>query len=233
MAELAGVYDTTPAPRTPGDVISRPGQPRSGTTGPQARGKRPAASIIDDIPAVVRVAFDEAEHHDPEHRRPWVALVDGNATRTQAIQTEATRRQVQVSIVVDFIHVLEYLWKAAWSFFDPGDPDAQTWIADQATKILEGEATTVAAGIRRRATRFGYSASERKGADHTATHLTRKRPYPDYHTALSKHSAGTRWCSGWWHGVMTGGLVSAGWVYRGLPGQAGAGSGGIHGRPTI
>ena len=48
-----------------------------------------------------------------------------------------------------------------------------------------------------------------------------------------KHSAGTRWCSGWWHGVMTGGLVSAGWVYRGLPGQAGAGSGGIHGRPTI
>ncbi|MBV8540460.1 MAG: NACHT domain-containing protein, partial [Pseudonocardiales bacterium] len=51
-------------------------------------------------------------------------------------------------------------------------------------------------------------------------------------TSKRKHSAGTRWCSGWWHGVMTGGLVSAGWVYRGLPGQAGAGSGGIHGRPT-
>ena len=26
-------------------------------------------------------------------------------------------------------HVLEYVWKAAWSFFEPGDPDAETWVA--------------------------------------------------------------------------------------------------------
>jgi hypothetical protein len=36
MAELAGVYDATPEPRTPSDVISRPGQPRTGKTGPRA-----------------------------------------------------------------------------------------------------------------------------------------------------------------------------------------------------
>jgi hypothetical protein len=43
----------------------------------------------------------------------------------------------------------------------------------------------VAAGIRRRATHFGYSPSERKGADHAATYLTRKKPHPDYQTALT------------------------------------------------
>ncbi|MGH3799976.1 MAG: ISKra4 family transposase, partial [Pseudonocardiaceae bacterium] len=87
--------------------------------------------------------------------------------------------------VLDFIHVLEYLWKAAWSFFYPGDPDAETWVADQATKILQGKAATVAAGIRRRATRFGYSPSEPTGADHAATYLTNKNPYLDYQTTLA------------------------------------------------
>ncbi|MGH3903936.1 MAG: ISKra4 family transposase [Pseudonocardiaceae bacterium] len=185
MAELAGVYDATPHPRAPGDVISRPGQPRTPTPGPHARGKWLTASITDDIPAVIAAAFDEAERRDPDHRRPWVALVDGNTTQIDAIGAEATRRQVNVTIVLDFIHVLEYLWKAAWSFFYPGDPDAEAWVADQATKILEGNPATVAAGIRRRATRFGYSPSERNGADQAATYLTNKKPYLDYQAALA------------------------------------------------
>ncbi len=28
---------------------------------------------------------------------------------------------VKATIVMDFIHVLEYLWKAAWCFFDKSD----------------------------------------------------------------------------------------------------------------
>ena len=43
----------------------------------------------------------------------------------------------------------------------------------------------MAAGIRRRATRFGYSPSERKGADQAATYLTNKKSYLDYQTALA------------------------------------------------
>ncbi|MCA1682323.1 MAG: ISKra4 family transposase, partial [Actinobacteria bacterium] len=185
MAELAGVYDATPAPRAPGDVISRPGHPRTATPGPHARGKWLTASVTEDIPAVIAAAFDEAERRDPDHRRPWIALVDGNSAQIDAIEAEAARRQVSVTIVLDFIHVLEYLWKAAWSFFYPGDPDAEAWVAEQATKILDGKAATVAAGIRRRATRFGYSPSERHGADHAATYLTNKNPYLNYPSALA------------------------------------------------
>jgi hypothetical protein len=61
-----------------------------------------------------------------------------------------------VHILLDFIHVLEYLWKAAWSLFYTGDTAAETWVAEQAIKILEGKAGQLAAGIRRRATRLGY-----------------------------------------------------------------------------
>lgn len=100
-------------------------------------------------------------------------------------QAEANRRGITVHIVVDFVHVVEYLWKAAWSFFYTGDPAAETWVAEQSHAILEGKAAQVAAGIRRRATRFGYSATERAGADTCAGYLTAKKPYLAYHTALA------------------------------------------------
>ena len=199
MAELACVYDAVPVPRTPEDVISTPAQKRRKKKAqaarpkgrqkprePQARGKWLTASVTGDIPAVIAAAFDEAERRDPQHKREWVVLVDGNSTQIEAVIAEAAARGVTVTIVIDFIHVLEYLWKAAWSFFDKGEPAAEEWVADQARKILRGKARQVAAGIRRRATAYGYSPAERAGADECARYLENKQDYLDYATALAK-----------------------------------------------
>ena len=170
MAELACVYDAVPVPRAPEDVISTPAQKRRKKKAqagkpkgkakprePQARGKWLTASVTDDIPAVIAAAFDEAERRDPARQREWVVLIDGNNAQIEAVIAEAARRGVTVTIIIDFIHVLEYCWKAAWSFFDKGEPAAEEWVADQARKILHGNARQVAAGIRRRATTYGYA----------------------------------------------------------------------------
>ena len=187
MAELAAVYDAAPAPRTAADIIRLPGHDgQARKPGPAAAGKWLTASVTDDIAAVIAAGFSEAERRDPGHRRTWIALVDGNTTQIEAITAEAKRRHVTVHIVCDFIHVLEYLWKAAWSFFCPGDPDAEEWVGAQAAKILDGKAAQVAAGIRRRATTFGYAGAEREGADACAGYLTAKKPCLDYATALER-----------------------------------------------
>jgi hypothetical protein len=186
MAELAAVHDTIPVPRTAADIIRLPGSdspPRN--PGPRAAGKWLTASVTDDIRAVIAAGFDEAARRDPGQNRTWVALVDGNNAQIEAIAAEAARRSVTVPILIDFVHVLEYLWKAAWSFFDTGDPAAEEWAAAQATKILDGKAAQVAAGIRRRATTFSYSPAERAGADECARYLTAKAPGLDYATALA------------------------------------------------
>ena len=188
MAELAVVYDTKPVVRTASDIICRKGAGGDrcgGRRGPKATGKWLTSSLTCDIAGVIAAGFEEAERRDPRHERTWVALVDGNRTQIEAIQAEAAARGVTVHIVVDFVHVLEYVWKAAWSFFDTGDPDAEAWVASQATKILEGKAAQVAAGIRRRASTYGYSAAERAGADTCAGYLTAKKPWLDYATALA------------------------------------------------
>ena len=199
MAELACVYDAAPVPRTPEDVISTPAQKRRKKKAqarmpkqkgkprePQARGKWLTASVTDGIPAVIAVAFDEAERRDPRHKREWVVLIDGNSTQIEAVTAEAASRGVTVTIVIDFIHVLEYCWQAAWSFFGKGEPAAEEWVADQARKILHGKARQVAAGIRRRATTYGYSPAERASAGQCARYLENKENFLDYATALAR-----------------------------------------------
>jgi len=96
--------------------------------------------VDEDAATVVSRVFDEAERCDPGHRRTWAALVDGNDHQIERIQAEAHARQVDVTVVVDFVHVLEYLWKAAWCFFDEGDPDAERWVRDLALAVLKGHA---------------------------------------------------------------------------------------------
>ena len=186
MAEVGAVYDATPVPRLVCDVIAHTLEDRAErTAGPVATGKWLTASVEDTCAQVIAAVFAEAERRDPEHRRTWLMLGDGSKYQLDLIHAEAKRRKVTVHIVCDFVHVLEYLWKAAWCFHPHGDPAAERWVAGQARKILQGQAGTVAAAIRRKATYAQLSEQRRKGADTCAGYLTAKKPYLRYGKALA------------------------------------------------
>ena len=46
---------------------------------------------------------------DPEGRRRRVVLVDGQPQQLRAIQAAAARHGVEITLVCDFIHTMEYL----------------------------------------------------------------------------------------------------------------------------
>jgi hypothetical protein len=183
MAELAVVYDCQPVPRTPADIFARDGDNKP--EAPIARAKWCTASVTADVGAVIEVAFDEAERRDPEHLRPWVGLVDGNNHQIKVLRAEARRRGVKITILVDVVHVLEYLWGAAWCFFDEGDPEAEAWVKEKALAVLDGRAGVVAGAIGRKATMLDLAATARRKADECARYLKNKAPYLDYPTALA------------------------------------------------
>jgi hypothetical protein len=182
IAEVGAVYEITPAPRTPQDVLAPSSEKL--LPAPKAKHKWLCASVVQDAATVVADIFDEAERRDPDHERTWVALVDGNNHQIDRIKAEARKRKVKVKIVVDVVHVLEYLWGAAWCFFDEGDPAAETWVHEKALAVLEGKAGIVAASIRRKATLLQLPQEKRVKADRAADYLLNKRPYLDYPTAL-------------------------------------------------
>jgi hypothetical protein len=187
MAEVGAVYDLTPVTRTAtigrGDVGDD--HHTIGPAAPKASNKWLTASVIDNAATVITSIFDEAQRRDPTHQRTWVVLVDGAKHQIDCIQAEAKNRNVQIAIVCDFIHVLEYLWSAAWSFFTEGDPAAENWVSAKALAILNGQASTVAAAIRRKATTRGLEPSARRNADRCADYLLAKRDYLDYPKALA------------------------------------------------
>jgi hypothetical protein len=136
--------------------------------------------------SVIARVFDEAERRDPKHSRDWVALVDGNVHQINRIKAEAATRNVTVVVVCDLVHVVEYLWKAAWSLHREADPAAEQWVRSQALTVLDGNALTVADTIRDQATKATLNPTQRKGADEAAAYLISKAPYLDYRTALAK-----------------------------------------------
>ena len=185
LAEVGAVYDLQPVPRQATDVLAGKRGEHPTPTAPKAKNKWLTASVVDDAAEVVAGIFDEAERRDPDHGRNWVALVDGNNHQIDRIQAEASTRGVDVPIVVDLIHVLEYVWGAAWCFFPEGDPDAETWVRQRALAILHGGAVQVAAGIRRRASAAKLARPKRAKADECARYLVNKARYLDYPTALT------------------------------------------------
>jgi hypothetical protein len=186
MAEVCAVYEVTPAQRTAADILPATEQERQGARqAPEAKDKWLTASVTDDAAAVIRQMFAEADRRDPQHKRPWVALVDANNHQLDRITKEAKKRKLKVTILVDCVHVMEYLWDAAWCFFEEGDPAAERWVQEKARAVLDGQASTVAASIRRKATRLGLEQAKRKNADTCADYLLAKRAYLDYPTALT------------------------------------------------
>jgi len=183
MAEVGTVYDAAPMVRTAADVLASGDEPRA--PAPRATNKWLTASVVDDAAHVLSALFAEAERRDPTHARTWVALVDGNNHQIDRLHAEAKARRVTLPILIDFIHVLEYLWRAAWSFHAEGDPHAETWVAEKAMAVLNGHASTVAAAIRRKATCRGLPAAQRANADRCADYLLNKRDHLDYPTALA------------------------------------------------
>jgi hypothetical protein len=153
---------------------------------PRARNKRVWASVRRASQEVTEEVEAMALRRDPERRRPWVVLVDGHEGNW-SISTPASNATGSMSRwILDFIHVLEYLWKAVWCFHAPGSEEAEQWVGDRALQILKGKASDVAAGMRRAATLRQLSADERKPVDTCADYLIKYRDMLHYNDYLAQ-----------------------------------------------
>ena len=154
---------------------------------PEAVNRRYRVDIAADRSAAISWLFQEAERRDPGHGRDWIALVDGDNHQIRLIQAEAADRGVTgITILIDLVHVTQYLWKAAWALHEPRDPAIETWTIAQATDILHGRAADVITRITQLAAANPPQHSEHaKNITKTLSYLQAKLPYLDYPKALA------------------------------------------------
>jgi hypothetical protein len=182
MATVASVYEVDPYPRTAEQIM---GLDEAETIRPKVRNKRVWASLRQSPAEVIEELFAEAERRDPRHERTWLVLVDGQETQLGEVESAIARHRSDTVVIQDFVHALEYLWKAAYCFHADGTEEAEAWVQAHALALLQGKVSDVAAGMRRSATRQGLSQEAREPVDKCADYLLKNKARFDYATALA------------------------------------------------
>lgn len=187
MATVTAVYTVAPFERSPEEVFA--GLARRPTAEPRKRprpeAKQVAASLVDSPQAMLEAAFQEGLRRDPQRTKRWVAVVDGNETQLDALRKLARKHGIQLTIVLDIIHVLEYLWKAGRVFHAESSEELEAWVLERLRRILQGHAGQVAGGMRRSATKRKLPEHKCKPVKTCAGYLlkpkhTRCLDYPAY-----------------------------------------------------
>jgi hypothetical protein len=187
MAQVSAVYTIEPFVRTAADIIRELGPPQAPRPmRPRPEGKRVWASLLKEPVQVIDEAFLDASSRDRKRQKQWVVLVDGNADQLRRVELAAKRFGVTITIVLDLIHVLEYLWKAAYVFHPEASPEAEEWVTERLLWLLCGDLGQVIASIRRTATCRGLGRAARRPADTCADYLERHRAYLRYDDFLAR-----------------------------------------------
>jgi len=185
MASVAAVYTIQPFVRTPEDILGPADNAPEEAARPRPEHKRVWASLERTPEEVITAMFDEAEHRDPRREKTWVALVDGNLTQLDILQKVARQRNIALQIIVDFIHVAEYVWEASVAFYPKDREKQDAWVLARLMEILRGKAGYVAGGMRRSATLQSLKTAERTAVDECADYLLHYTPFLKYDEALA------------------------------------------------
>ena len=92
---------------------------------------------------------------------------------------------MQLTVVLDLMHVAEYLWSASVAFHEEASPQREQWVGERLHRVLLGKAAQVAAGMRRSATLRDLCAIERQPVDVAARYLLNHKQYMRYHEYLA------------------------------------------------
>lgn len=184
MAQVATVYTVRPNPRTAESVMNLDKKDKVVKFRPPVRNKRVFASLERTPEQVIEETFDESIKRDPEKKRRWVVVLDGHPHQLKLVERVMERKKVKAAIVMDFIHVLEYLWKAAYCLHEKGSEAAENWVCDRALRVLRGQSANVARGIRQSASK--RKLEKREAMDKCADYLHKNKSRLRYDVALSE-----------------------------------------------
>lgn len=183
MATVAAVFTQNARVRSPEEVVAslfgdtpQEKKPRS-----RPEHKRVWASIEKGKDAVIREMVAEMDARDPDGTKLRVAVTDGE----RALQMRVRKFMPGIILILDLLHALEYLWKAAYAFCEEGTDEAADWVRKRALMILKGKVSQVVKGMRGSATKRGLTGAKRKAVDSATGYLYRNRERMHYDIYLA------------------------------------------------
>ena len=138
MATVTAVWDQAPCQRNAADIMDRlrNASDVAARALPRPARKRVAATVKNSLADGIAEMFDEADRRDPERERPCVVLVDGDEDQSAQIEAQAAERRRPLTIVLDLLHVLHYVWLAGSAIQRGNVKATDEWVRRYLKKLL-------------------------------------------------------------------------------------------------
>jgi hypothetical protein len=183
-AIATAVYTIAPYRRTPQMVIDalfkkNPGPPVDDR--PTPCHKQIFASLKGKAAALKHLA-ERVASRERRSIRARVALTDG----ALALQQQMQKHLPDFTLVLDVIHVDEYVWKAGTALYGETDPHRAAWVEQQMLDILSSRVGDVIQRLEDKAQTLAKRSQAAKTLRQVAHYFQRNQAYMDYATYLRR-----------------------------------------------
>lgn len=189
MAAVGAVYSIAPFVRTPDQVVDELQREERASHRPQPQAKHVSAELTrahegEEFSGKERLFVAlavEAHERDPQHAKPLVCLMDGEAALWE-MQRQWLPRAVGI---LDLFHVLERLWAAAHAFHAEGSDEAEAFVTHRLDMLLQGKVGYLIGGLKRLRESSGLRGQKRRTVSTTIGYFERNRDHMRYDEYLA------------------------------------------------
>jgi hypothetical protein len=188
MAIVTAVWEQQPQPRVASDIVAelQRAPERSKPLLPRPHNKRVSASVQKNLTTGVEEMFNELDYRDPERTRVAVVLIDGDEHQQTAILDQGQSRGRKLTIVLDLIHMIHYLWLAGFALCRNDHAKTDVWVARHLLRVLSHPVADLLAAIQAAADAQHLSKGARKPIDKALKYFRRNAAFMDYPTFLAQ-----------------------------------------------
>lgn len=184
-AVVTAVYTIAANPRTPQDVVNsffqqKKEEQKSQAAPPKPQNKHIWATLDGKAAALIRLG-QQVTARLGAHIQHKVALADG----CQALQEQLKAHFPAFTLILDFVHANEYLWRVANSLLGENDEGRTQWVKEQTELMLSGKTQQVVDDFRSRAKKKSRSKKQRETLEKTANYFERNLDYMAYDVYLA------------------------------------------------
>lgn len=153
VAYVGVAYSIAPWTRTPASLLDEMHRKQEASSRPVPKNKRYWAEMTqlgeEEVSLGSGRLFEalrkELVARDPQHRKPWVCLMDG-----QVSLWNLQKKHLPEAVgILDVFHVTEKLWQAAYDFHPQGSARAEEFVDRYLRMLLEGKVGSVIGVFRR------------------------------------------------------------------------------------
>ena len=133
--------------------------------------------------------FENIQRRSEDEKKNIVILIDGDRGLEKAIDRAVESKEINDRIifkVLDFIHVMEYIWKAANIYFGEKSPHRLDWVKEQCVLLLQGEINTVLKNLEKLIQHGKYKTAKCKMIKSVIRYLSNNTHMMNYKECLAR-----------------------------------------------